>query len=88
MIFDIDAHFEPGPEWLDPYPGLEARLPEPHPGASAYSHGSRRLTAMGLLALPIEPCGERVASSSGSTGNGLAPQWAAAHCATSGGIRA
>ena len=35
MIFDIDAHFEPGPEWLDPYPDLRARLPQMHPALSA-----------------------------------------------------
>jgi hypothetical protein len=35
MIIDIDSHFEPGPEWPDPFPGLKARLPVPHPGISA-----------------------------------------------------
>jgi predicted TIM-barrel fold metal-dependent hydrolase len=35
MIIDIDSHFEPGPEWLDPFPGLKARLPVPHPAISA-----------------------------------------------------
>jgi predicted TIM-barrel fold metal-dependent hydrolase len=26
-IIDVDAHFEPGNDWLDPYPDLAARLP-------------------------------------------------------------
>jgi predicted TIM-barrel fold metal-dependent hydrolase len=35
MIIDIDSHFEPGPEWLDPHPKLKARLPALEPGISA-----------------------------------------------------
>lgn len=27
-VFDVDSHFEPGPEWLDAYPDLKARLPK------------------------------------------------------------
>jgi predicted TIM-barrel fold metal-dependent hydrolase len=27
-IIDIDSHFEPGDDWLEPYPELAARLPE------------------------------------------------------------
>ena len=29
FVFDIDSHFEPGPDWLDAYPDLKARLPPP-----------------------------------------------------------
>jgi len=35
VIFDIDAHFEPGEDWLDPYPTLRAKLPKFHPGITA-----------------------------------------------------
>ena len=35
MIFDIDAHFEPGGDWLDPYPKLKAKLPRFHPAITA-----------------------------------------------------
>lgn len=35
MIFDIDSHFEPGQDWLDPYPKLKARLPEFDIGVTA-----------------------------------------------------
>jgi predicted TIM-barrel fold metal-dependent hydrolase len=28
LIIDIDSHFEPGNDWLEPYPDLAARLPE------------------------------------------------------------
>ena len=35
MIIDIDSHFEPGREWLDPYPGLAARLPKLDPALLA-----------------------------------------------------
>lgn len=31
-IIDIDAHFEPGSDWLLPYPELAKRLPPPDPG--------------------------------------------------------
>jgi predicted TIM-barrel fold metal-dependent hydrolase len=34
-IIDIDAHFEPGAEWLDPYPDLAAKLPKLDPGLLA-----------------------------------------------------
>lgn len=34
-IIDIDAHFEPGKDWLDPYPGLAARLPRLDPALLA-----------------------------------------------------
>jgi Predicted metal-dependent hydrolase of the TIM-barrel fold len=27
IVIDVDAHFEPGPEWLDKYPDLARRLP-------------------------------------------------------------
>lgn len=27
MIIDIDSHFEPGEDWLEPYPKLKAKLP-------------------------------------------------------------
>ena len=27
-VIDIDSHFEPGEDWLDPYPELKSRLPE------------------------------------------------------------
>ena len=30
-IIDIDAHFEPGSDWLAPYPDLAKRLPPPDP---------------------------------------------------------
>ena len=35
IILDVDAHFEPGPEWLDPYPELAKRLPPLDPAALA-----------------------------------------------------
>jgi len=35
MIIDIDAHFEPGPEWLADHPRLAARLPSLPPGEMA-----------------------------------------------------
>ncbi|MBY0400919.1 hypothetical protein K2X89_11530, partial [Myxococcota bacterium] len=31
-IIDIDSHFEPGSDWLLPYPDLARRLPSPDPG--------------------------------------------------------
>jgi predicted TIM-barrel fold metal-dependent hydrolase len=34
-IIDVDAHFEPGADWLDPYPALAARLPKLDPGLLA-----------------------------------------------------
>jgi len=34
-IIDIDAHFEPGEDWLVPYPDLRARLPRLNPGRLA-----------------------------------------------------
>jgi hypothetical protein len=27
-IIDVDSHFEPGDDWLEPYPNLKARLPK------------------------------------------------------------
>ncbi|MEZ4217544.1 MAG: amidohydrolase family protein [Myxococcota bacterium] len=35
MIIDIDAHFEPGSDWLESYPELARRLPPLNPGALA-----------------------------------------------------
>ena len=35
LIVDIDAHFEPGPEWLDKHPDLAKRLPQLDGGALA-----------------------------------------------------
>ncbi|MCH2171787.1 amidohydrolase [Myxococcota bacterium] len=35
MIFDIDSHFEPGEDWLDPYPELSSRLPTLNPAITA-----------------------------------------------------
>ena len=34
-IIDIDAHFEPGDDWLEPYPKLAKRLPKLNPGLLA-----------------------------------------------------
>ena len=34
-IIDVDAHFEPGPDWLEPYPDLAARLPRLDPSLLA-----------------------------------------------------
>ncbi|MBW2501285.1 MAG: amidohydrolase family protein [Deltaproteobacteria bacterium] len=34
-IIDVDAHFEPGNDWLDPYPELAARLPQLDPSLLA-----------------------------------------------------
>jgi len=34
-IIDVDSHFEPGSDWLDPYPELEARLPKLDPSLLA-----------------------------------------------------
>jgi predicted TIM-barrel fold metal-dependent hydrolase len=35
MIIDIDSHFEPGSDWLDPYPDLAKRLPKTDPALLA-----------------------------------------------------
>lgn len=35
LVFDVDAHFEPGPEWLEPYPELAKRLPPLDPSVLA-----------------------------------------------------
>lgn len=35
FVFDIDAHFEPGGDWLAPYPKLAARLPRIDPALLA-----------------------------------------------------
>ncbi|MDJ0849989.1 MAG: amidohydrolase family protein [Myxococcota bacterium] len=35
MIIDVDAHFEPGSDWLEPYPELAARLPKLQPARLA-----------------------------------------------------
>jgi predicted TIM-barrel fold metal-dependent hydrolase len=35
LILDVDAHFEPGPEWLAHYPDLAKRLPELDPAVLA-----------------------------------------------------
>lgn len=34
-IIDIDSHFEPGEDWLEPYPKLAKRLPKLNPGLLA-----------------------------------------------------
>src|SRR5581483_1127314 len=34
-IIDVDAHFEPGEDWLEPYPKLKARLPPLQPALLA-----------------------------------------------------
>lgn len=34
-IIDIDSHFEPGGDWLEPYPELAKRLPKLNPGLLA-----------------------------------------------------
>src|SRR5580692_437497 len=28
VVIDVDAHFEPGDDWLRPYPALAAKLPK------------------------------------------------------------
>jgi uncharacterized protein len=35
MIIDIDSHFEPGSDWLEPYPDLARRLPRVDPALLA-----------------------------------------------------
>jgi len=35
LVIDVDAHFEPGDDWLDKYPDLAKRLPKLHGGALA-----------------------------------------------------
>ena len=35
MIIDIDSHFEPGSDWLEPYPDLAKRLPKVDPALLA-----------------------------------------------------
>jgi len=35
MIIDIDSHFEPGADWLEPYPDLAKRLPRVDPALLA-----------------------------------------------------
>jgi uncharacterized protein len=34
-IIDVDSHFEPGDDWLEPYPKLKARLPKLQPALLA-----------------------------------------------------
>jgi len=34
-VIDVDAHFEPGSDWLEPYPALAARLPKLDPALLA-----------------------------------------------------
>src|SRR5512145_2805017 len=34
-VIDVDAHFEPGSDWLDAYPELAARLPKLDPARLA-----------------------------------------------------
>ena len=34
-VIDVDAHFEPGGDWLAPYPDLAARLPKLEPAKLA-----------------------------------------------------
>ena len=34
-VIDVDAHFEPGSDWLQPYPALAARLPKLDPSLLA-----------------------------------------------------
>src|SRR5690242_15635632 len=34
-IIDVDSHFEPGEDWLEPYPELAARLPKLNPSLLA-----------------------------------------------------
>src|SRR5262245_50283186 len=43
-IIDVDAHFEPGGDWLEPYPDLAARLPKLDPALLAVETivGARR----------------------------------------------
>ena len=35
MVIDVDSHFEPGDDWLLPYPKLAARLPKLEPAKLA-----------------------------------------------------
>jgi len=35
LVFDVDAHFEPGADWLEPYPELAKRLPKLDPSVLA-----------------------------------------------------
>src|SRR5688572_6554668 len=35
VVIDVDSHFEPGAEWLEPYPELAAKLPKLDPGLLA-----------------------------------------------------
>lgn len=35
IVFDVDAHFEPGADWLEPYPELKAKLPRLDPSVLA-----------------------------------------------------
>ena len=35
MVIDVDSHFEPGDDWLEPYPKLAARLPKLEPARLA-----------------------------------------------------
>src|SRR5258705_4547646 len=35
MIIDVDSHFEPGSDWLEPYPELAKRLPRVDPALLA-----------------------------------------------------
>ena len=40
LVIDIDSHFEPGPEWLEPYPDLAKRLPKLEPARLAMNTAS------------------------------------------------
>ena len=44
-VIDVDAHFEPGDDWLDPYPDLAKRLPKLDPGAARGRRDRRRPAA-------------------------------------------
>jgi predicted TIM-barrel fold metal-dependent hydrolase len=35
IIIDVDSHFEPGDDWLEPYPKLKAKLPKLNPALLA-----------------------------------------------------
>lgn len=46
-VIDVDAHFEPGDEWLLPYPDLARRLPKLDPGALAQRSAAERAAFAG-----------------------------------------
>lgn len=63
LVYDVDSHFEPGPGWLDAFPGLRDRLPallpqdEPEFALATAEHFAY-FTSDGIR--PLAPAGRRI----------------------------